>query len=404
MTKPRVLILMHYMELGGAESALLGLLQSWDAERADLDVFIYSHRGELMEFIPHDRVNLLPEVEAYSLTEKPLAEVVSKGHLALAAARMIGRWQSDAFTNAHPDPSRPCECGTFFQQRATWRVLPKINPSVTYDLAISFLTPHFILLNRVNARKKVGWIHTDYTRIQVDINAELKMWSRLDKIAVISEEAGNRFCDVFPSLRSKVTVIENILNKDFIIKRSLKSPVTLCDDKSVTTLLTIGRYSVPKKMEDIPHTCHLILERGENVKWYIIGYGSPDIEQTVRNEIAKYHLENHVILLGKKDNPYPYIAACDIYVQPSRYEGKSITVREAQILARPVIITAYPTAPSQVIDGIDGIIVPLDVEECAAQMADFIADKRKQSEIAQYLRTHDYGNESEITKIYDLIE
>ena len=72
--KPRILILMHYMELGGAESALLGLLQSVDPTKVDVDVFIYSHRGELMDFIPKEKTNLLPEVEEYSLTEKPLSD------------------------------------------------------------------------------------------------------------------------------------------------------------------------------------------------------------------------------------------------------------------------------------------------------------------------------------------
>ena len=62
-------------------------------------------------------------------------------------------------------------------------------------------------------------------------------------------------------------------------------------------------------------------------------------------------MEEHVLLLGKRTNPYPYIAACDIYAQPSRYEGKSVTVREAQMLCKPVAVTAYPTATSQVRDG-----------------------------------------------------
>ena len=68
--KPRILILMHYMELGGAESALLGLLQSVDPARADVDVFLYDHRGELMKYIPTDKVNLLPEVTAYKMIER----------------------------------------------------------------------------------------------------------------------------------------------------------------------------------------------------------------------------------------------------------------------------------------------------------------------------------------------
>ena len=401
--RPRILILMHYMELGGAESALLGLLQSVDPERVDVDVFIYSHRGALMDFLPKDKINLLPEVEAYSLTEKPLSEVVKKGYWRLAIARWMGRRDTASFCKKHQDSDKPAECGPFFQQRATWKILPKIQPKVEYDLAISFLTPHFIL-NKVCAKKKIGWIHTDYTKILIDAEAELKMWERLDYIASISEEVGNRFCEVFPSLKSKLIQIENILNTDFIRKRADESKVTFCDDPSVVCLLTIGRFSPQKKMEEIPVICKKIQEKGVLIKWYIIGYGSEEIERTVRNNAEKEGVVDKVIILGKRGNPYPYIKACDIYVQPSRYEGKSITVREAQILCKPVIITNYPTAKSQIIDGVDGIIVPMDVDECAEQMANFISNMTKQQAIIHYLETHDYGNEKEVDKLYELLK
>jgi glycosyltransferase involved in cell wall biosynthesis len=391
------------MELGGAESALLGLLQSVDPNRVDVDVFIYSHRGELMKFLPTDKINLLPEMEAYSLTEKPLSEVIIKGYWRLAIARMIGRRATASFCKKHENSDKPAECGTFFQQRATWKVLPKIQPDVEYDLAISFLTPHFFLLNNVNAKKKIGWIHTDYTRILIDVDEELKMWKQLDYIASISEEVGNRFCDVFPSLGNKLIQIENILNSDFIWKRANEKRVTLCDNPSVTCLLTIGRFSPPKKMEEIPLICKKILEQGVPIKWYIIGYGSEAIGRIVRDNAEKEGVAENVVILGKKDNPYPYIKACDIYVQPSRYEGKSITVREAQILCKPVIITNYPTAKSQVKDGTDGVIVPLEVNECAQQMVGFISNVEKQQEIVHYLETHDYGNENEVNKLYDLL-
>lgn len=402
--KSHVLILMHYMELGGAESALLGLLQSVDPNRADVDVFIYSHRGELMEFIPKEKINLLPEIEAYSLTEMPLSEVVKKGYWRLAVARMIGRRDTASFCKRHQNSDKPAECGTFFQQRATWKVLPKIQPDVEYDLAISFLTPHFFVLNNVRAKKKIGWIHTDYTRILIDVEAELKMWEQLDYIASISEEVGNRFCEVFPSLKSKLIQIENILNSNFIRKRADESAVTLCEDPSVTCLLTIGRFSPPKKMEDIPLICKKILDTGLHVKWFIIGYGSKEIETVVRENAQKEGVEDNVVILGKQDNPYPYIQACDIYVQPSRYEGKSITVREAQILCKPVIVTNYPTAGSQIQTGVDGLIVSMDVDACANEMAAFIRNVELQQKIVKYLQTHDYGNVGEIEKIYRLCE
>ena len=402
--KPRILILMHYMELGGAESALLGLLQSVDPARVDVDVFIYSHRGELMKFLPTDKINLLPEIEAYSLTEKPLSEVVKKGYLRLVLARMMGRRDTDSFCTKHPNPEKPAECGTFFQQRATWKVLPKIQPDVEYDLAISFLTPHFFLLNNVRAKKKIGWIHTDYTRILVDVEAELKMWEGLDYLASISEEVGNRFCEVFPSLRPKLVQIENILNSDFIRRRAKESEVSLCDDPTMVCLLTIGRFSLQKKMEDIPLICKKMMDQGLQVKWFIIGYGSREIENVVRANAEKEGVADSVVILGKQKNPYPYIQACDIYVQPSRYEGKSITVREAQILCKPVIVTNYPTAGSQIQTGVDGVIVPMDVDACANEMVAFIRNVELQQKIVKYLQTHDYGNVGEIEKIYRLCE
>ena len=103
-------------------------------------------------------------------------------------------------------------------------------------------------------------------------------------------------------------------------------------------------------------------------------------------------------------NPYPYIKTCDIYVQPSRYEGKAVTVREAQILEKPVVITHFPTAPSQLTDGVDGIIVPNDVEGAAQGIADFIHNTQKQQEIINYLQTHHYGNEEEVKQIYQVLE
>ena len=96
--------------------------------------------------------------------------------------------------------------------------------------------------------------------------------------------------------------------------------------------------------------------------------------------------------------------ACDIYVQPSRFEGNSVTVREAQMLCKPVVVTDYPTAKSQIKDQIDGIIVPLDNAKCAQGIVDFVQNQELQQNITAYLQAHDYGNEQEIEKLYQLME
>ena len=92
-------------------------------------------------------------------------------------------------------------------------------------------------------------------------------------------------------------------------------------------------------------------------------------------------------------------------MQPSRYEGKSVAVTEAQILCKPVIITAYPTAASQVQDGKDGVIVPLDSPKHTAEgMAKTLEDTTLQQQLTDYLSTHNYGNEQEAQKVMLLME
>lgn len=167
-------------------------------------------------------------------------------------------------------------------------------------------------------------------------------------------------------------------------------------------LLSIGRFTTAKNYDNVPDIARRIIARGiADLKWFIIGYGGD--ESLIRQKIAEAGIENHVIILGKRDNPYPYIKACDIYVQPSRYEGKSITVREAQILGKPVVVTNYPTAPSQINDGIDGVIVPLDNEGCARGIADFIKNTTLQAQIKANLAKADFANQAEVNKIYKLI-
>ena len=399
--KPRIFIAMHYMEIVGAETALVGLLNALDPARVDVDLFLYDHRGEMMQFIP-EWVNLLPQIPKYSVLERPIVELVKRGFWGIAAARLWAKWLSQ---KAYKRSGSTLENngGLDKMSKCTTPLLPKINQSVTYDLAISFLTPHRIVAEKVKAKKKIAWIHTDYTRVWVDAEDELKVWQKYDYVASISGDVTNTFLQVFPSLAPKIVEIENILSPTFVRKRAeLQNVDKEIRHEGAITLLSVGRFSDAKNYDNVPDICkRLINETKLNIKWYIIGYGGD--EALIRKKIKEAGMEEHVILLGKRSNPYPYIKACDIYVQPSRYEGKSVTVREAQMLCKPVVVTNYPTAPSQIRSGIDGVIVPMDNEGCAHGLAEVICDKSLQERIIAHLKTHDYGNESEVEKIYTLI-
>lgn len=399
--KPRIFIAMHYMEIGGAETALVGLLNALDPARVDVDLFLYDHRGEMMQFIP-EWVNLLPQISKYSVLERPIVELVKRGFWGIAAARM---WAKRISKVAYKRSGSKLENngGLDKMSKCTTPLLPKINPSATYDLAISFLTPHRIVAEKVKAKKKIAWIHTDYTRVWVDAEDELKVWQKYDYVASISGDVTNTFLQVFPSLAPKIVEIENILSPTFVRKRAeLQNVDKEIRHEGAITLLSVGRFSDAKNYDNVPDICKRLINKTKlNIKWYIIGYGGD--EALIRQKIKEAGMEEHVILLGKRSNPYPYIKACDIYVQPSRYEGKSVTVREAQMLCKPVVVTNYPTAPSQIRSGVDGVIVPMDNKGCANGLAEVICNKPLQERIIAHLKTHDYGNESEVEKIYTLI-
>ena len=91
-------------------------------------------------------------------------------------------------------------------------------------------------------------------------------------------------------------------------------------------------------------------------------------------------------------------------LQPSRYEGKAVTVREAQLLGKPVVITDYATSASQLADGVDGVIVPMDNAGCAAGIAALLRDPVQMQQLSEDCAKRDYTNSAEIEKIYALME
>ena len=398
---------MHYMEIGGAEMALIGLLQALDYTKYDVDLFLHAHRGEMMQFIPKE-VNLLPEIKEYAHIECPMKQALLDGCWGVLFGRLKAKWLTRRYlrkkgvTESAAGLQYVADCVSPF--------LPSLLKYGEYDLAISFLNPHNYVSDKVKAKKKICWIHTDYTRIDINVEQELPVWDAYDHIISISPDVTKTFLQVFPSLSNKIVEMENILSPEFVRKRSSELDVSaeMAKSNNTITILSVGRFCEAKNYDNVPKICKKIntkllsLNSKLSIRWFLIGFGGD--EELIRRKIAEAGMQDHVIILGKKSNPYPYIKACDIYVQPSRYEGKSVTVREAQMLCKPVVVTNYPTAKSQIQDGIDGKIVPMDNEGCAQGIAEFILNTEMQKQVTEYLKTHDYGNEAEVGKLYEIIE
>ena len=396
--KPSILIFSQAMELGGAERSLLGLLDSIDYDRYDVDLFLMRHSGELMPYL-NPKANLLPEIPQYAALAVPIASLVKRGQLGVLRGRLQGKLAARRFDKQHPS-DKPSVTVLTYSHKYTLNSMPLISGK-TYDLAISFLTPHYFARERVRAKKYAAWIHTDYTAISFDRAAELSMWNGYDTVCGVSEQASQSFRTAFQELSEKVCTIENILPKELICRQA-EEPQTDMPSDGAIRLLSVGRFCDAKNFDNVPDICRRLAEDGLNVKWYLIGYGGD--EPLIRRKIAEAGMQDRVIILGKKGNPYPYMRACDLYVQPSRYEGKAVTVREAQLLGKPVVITNYATSAGQLEDGVDGVIVPIDNAGCAAGIAALLRDPVRMRALSENCAKRDYTNSAEVEKIYALME
>ena len=397
----KILIVANNMEIGGAERALLGLLQAIDCSKYKVDLFLFRHEGPFIKFFP-SKIHVLDVNNKYSDLAVPIGNVLKKGHIGMLVGRIWGKHKAKQFIKKNSlSVSNSVEI--HYSYRYTKKYLPRITEEV-YDLALGFTVPYYIVDEKVKAKKKAVWLHTDYSKLDGDTIEERKVWSAYDYIVSISEEVTKAFLTKFKDLKEKIVLIENIVSKELIQKQANEIDVKdeMRSESGFTKLLSIGRFTIAKNFDNIPDICSRIIEKGQNVRWYIIGFGSD--EELIKNKIKEFGMEKNVILLGKKENPYPYIKECDIYVQPSRFEGKAVTVREAQILQKPIVITDFSTAKSQITDGVDGVIVPLDNQGCADAISDLILDIEKQKKLIDNCKNGNYDNLSEVNKIYNLID
>ena len=397
--KKRLLIVSHTLELGGAEKSLIGLLNELDPNICDIDLFLLRQEGELMGEIP-SYINLLPQISAYTVLARPVKDTLKEGHIILSAARIAGKIAASMYERLHKYTDS--DVALEYSHKFTCQFMPKIKPDKEYDLAISFLTPHYFVAQKVRAKKKIAWIHTDYSHVQVDVSSEIAMWRVYDFIVSISDAVTDSFLSIFPELKDKIILIENILPERLVKKQADAFSVKNEMLATGLRLLSIGRFCNAKNFDNVPDICRRLREQGLDITWYLIGFGGD--ETLIKKRIQEAGMQDYVKILGKKGNPYPYIKECDVYVQPSRYEGKCVTVREAQMMGKPVAITNYETAKSQLEDGVDGVILPLDNQKCADGIFDLLKRNGLLDLLASNCQKRDYSNANEVKKIYRILE
>ncbi|RLL42945.1 glycosyltransferase [Oceanobacillus piezotolerans] len=376
------------MEIGGIERSLINMLESFDYGKYEVDLFICHHTGDFLKYIP-SKVNVLPEMGEYTVFRKSISTCLQERQYSLSMVRIL----SKAWANIKSKRMKLTEGSGYIQMQLVLKYSIPLIAKLTkkYDVAISYAWPHDIVANNVDAKKKIAWVHTDYSKLEIDNKRDFRVWSKFDHIASVSENCRNAFLEKYPLLKKKTIVIENITSPEMIQTLANEKVENPLNQDSRFKVVTVARLSHAKGIDQAVLALKQLKDKGfDNIAWYVVGYGGE--EQGIRNLIEKNNLGSSFILLGKKVNPYPYMKAADLYVQPSRYEGKAVTVTEAQILGKPVLITNYPTAKSQVNNGVDGIICELSVDGIADGVERFYDSKLLMERLASNCGKSNYFN------------
>jgi glycosyltransferase involved in cell wall biosynthesis len=394
-----ILISSFDMEVGGVERSLLTLLEHFDYNTYKVDVMLYKHQGDFLGMLPKN-INLLEEIREYATFRKSIKEIVNDRQYLIGASRIL----SKLIAQFKAMQKKTRESG-YHQMQLMWKYtlpfLPKLNKE--YDIAVSYLWPHYFIAKKVRAKKKIAWIHTDFSNIETDVKMDIKLWDHFDHIIAVSEECKKAFLNKYIELSNKVIVIENINSPSFIHNMSLKTQ----DNNPMVTdtrtkILTVARLSHAKGIDIAIKAFKCLKEKGHtNIAWYVVGYGGE--EEEMKELILKNNLVDSFILLGKKTNPYPYMKECDIYVQPSRYEGKAVTVTEAKILGKPIIITNYQTSRSQIDEDEEGIICELSMEGIVKGIERLISNQELREKLITNLQKKNYANSEELIKLYEIM-
>ena len=398
--KKRIFFYIHELPIGGAERALLCLLNTIDYGKYDVDLMVGWHHGEMMKMIP-EQANLLPENKAYRLLYLSEKEAFKAWRPDIAIAKYAARARKKLYRIINPLPEGKDDLTPFYYTpRYTVPLLPSLYNLGKYDLAVSFLAPHHIVAEKVDAKTKIAWIHYDYSKCDSEISKERKIWSKYDKIVSLSPKTTAIFTNLWPETADKIVEIHNILSsKTLHAEAGDVYPEEY--DSNVLNILSVGRISVQKNFQIIPHIAKELKKRGLKFRWTILGPGN---RQPIRDEIAATGTEDSVFAIWGRENPYPYIKKADIYVQPSVWEANSVVVEEAKILCRPIVVTPYPTAHQQIQNGVTGIVASDYEGGLVDAIYNLAVNPAEREKLTANLSSMDLGNESEVEKFYALID
>lgn len=387
MGKCRVLFVNGHLNVGGVEKSLVDLLRWLDYSKYDVDLLLLENTGDYLEQIP-ENVNIIYKdtKEAYGSFFHTFFNNLIRGKFCLIYYRVILLISNFG--------------GKVFLRY--WSLFFKLPHK--YDCAIAY-RPGIcadVVAYAVKSEKKIcWWHHGECLYSQVQIKDTNNVWKSFDNIVTVSHGCKKMIESIFNYPSAQVVVIPNII--DIVRISTLAGEKTPYDDKPEDIkIVTVGRLSPEKHIQDIPQIASELIKRDVNrFQWYIIGEG--DMRKEIEKKIKENGVEEHVYLLGPKFNPYPYIKFADMMVHTSQVESQGLTILEAMALKTPcVAVTSL--GPKEYMREDNGLLVHYSVEMVSEGIIDMLQKRNLETLIINaYRMVKENFSPSKIISIFNII-
>ncbi len=401
--KTKMLVVGITMNCAGTEKSFLSFLSCLDFSRFDVTLLLAKKEGMLLGQLP---------------SEVKVVTMEKYGDMFLLSGRNAPKTLIDCFVKENP--LTLFEIFPFFvktlltrgEKRSSaatkmWLHFMKKMPEITepYDVAVAYWGDRtmFYMCDKVNAKKKLAWLHFDYANPPRDDSIYGEYFKKCDKIVTVSSLVDASLRKKLPEIADKCVMMENIMNPKQIWDLALRGETFPDTHFTGKRILTIGRIGDQKGLDLVVPVLKRLREDNINVRWYVIGDG----DEAYKKQLSELLLDNGVadmmIFLGTTENPYSYLRDCDIYAQPSRHEGKPISVEEAKIMFKPILATHYLSAPEQLEDEALGVICPISSDGIYEGISRLLKDEGLCDRLSEALAKRKFGNADEINKFYDML-
>lgn len=366
MEKKRLLFVCYGLGIGGIEKCLVNLLNALPEADFQVDVMLMSQQDTMKPQIRRT-VYFYNEFDYILYSGGALAQLRKRGGI----LKNLGKLP--AYTMFH-----------FVDKKGGdgWKLYKRIPKH--YDVAVAYsqngYTPYYCI-DKVDADRKVLWYHNGaYEFPAEEQEKHRKYFTRFDTIVAVSQDCAAMLKEKLPYVRDKIQVLPNLCDSGTIRQQANKFvPDTFRE--GTTHIVTVGRMTREKGALLAVEACRILRARGRDICWHWVGDGEQAEE--VREACRRLGLNDRFLLEGNQENPYPYMACGDLYVQPSYYEAYSTTVTEAKVLCRPMVVTDVGGMRDQLTHGETALIVPVDAEAIGDAIDTLLTDEALRSRFSR---------------------